>query len=185
MRKPQRTRPLLPYKPSLFRRRCWTCRLLSIECCLHRNHPARRRSIDSALCDRNDDPEPLRDHHLLHSAAVVHSVGSRQRALNAACSSAYSTCQTDAASCTAALANGVQGITVTAPNGGATITAIPSVGIQSASSICQSLSSLACYQLDVRACEAFGGGLPGSGWKNCGNMYRAGAAGLAAGLLLR
>ena len=103
----------------------------------------------------------------------------------AACSSAYSTCQTDAASCTAALANGVQGITVTAPNGGATITAIPSVGLQSASAICQSLSSLACYQLDVRACQAYGGGVPGSGWKNCGNMYGVGAAGLAAGLLLR
>lgn len=104
----------------------------------------------------------------------------------AACSSAYTTCQSDAASCTAALANGVQGVTITAPNGGTTITAIPSLGSASATSICQSLSSLACYGLDVRACQAFGNGNTGAGMKNCGYLYGMGAAGLAAaGIMLR
>ncbi|KAF1831866.1 hypothetical protein BDW02DRAFT_571607, partial [Decorospora gaudefroyi] len=73
----------------------------------------------------------------------------------AACSSAYTSCQRDAASCTAALATGAAGVTISAPNGGATITAIPSLGLQSAQSICSSLSSLGCSQLNVRACEAF------------------------------
>ncbi|KAF2189488.1 hypothetical protein K469DRAFT_736827 [Zopfia rhizophila CBS 207.26] len=102
----------------------------------------------------------------------------------AACSSAYTSCQTDAASCTAALANGVQGITVSAPNGGATITAIASVGPQSASSICQSLSSQACYGLQVEACQAFGngnGGNQNSGRNLCGNLYVIGA-GVAVGI---
>ncbi|EAT85762.2 hypothetical protein SNOG_07111 [Parastagonospora nodorum SN15] len=47
----------------------------------------------------------------------------------AACSAAYSSCSNDAASCTTALANGAMGVTVSAPNGGATITAVPSVGL--------------------------------------------------------
>ncbi|KAF1974941.1 hypothetical protein BU23DRAFT_504064, partial [Bimuria novae-zelandiae CBS 107.79] len=47
----------------------------------------------------------------------------------AACSSAYSRCQSDAARCTAALASGQNfGVTVSAPNGGVTITAVPSLG---------------------------------------------------------
>ncbi|CAO2650450.1 Nn.00g017420.m01.CDS01 [Neocucurbitaria sp. VM-36] len=75
----------------------------------------------------------------------------------AACSSAYTSCQSDAASCTSALANGAAGVTISAPNGGATITAIPSVGLQSAQSICASLSSAGCYQLTVEACTSFDG----------------------------
>lgn len=75
----------------------------------------------------------------------------------AACSSAYTRCQSDAASCTNALMGGAQGVTVNAPNGGATITAVPSLGPQSASSICSSLSQQACYGLQVEACRAFGG----------------------------
>ncbi|KAF2995805.1 hypothetical protein E8E13_000666 [Curvularia kusanoi] len=52
----------------------------------------------------------------------------------AACSSAYTRCQSDAASCTNALMGGAQGVTVVAPNGGgATITAVPSLGAASAS----------------------------------------------------
>ena len=76
----------------------------------------------------------------------------------AACSSAYTSCQGSAASCTAALANGAQGVTISAPNGGVTQTAIVSVGMQSAQSICASLSSLGCYQLTVEACASFDGG---------------------------
>lgn len=75
----------------------------------------------------------------------------------AACSSAYSRCQSDAASCTNALMGGAQGVTVSAPNGGATITAVPSLGQASASQVCSSLSQEACYGLQVEACRAFDG----------------------------
>jgi hypothetical protein len=75
----------------------------------------------------------------------------------AACSAAYTSCQGDAAKCTTALANGAQGVTVSAPNGGATITAVPSIGLQSAQSICASLSLQACSGLQVEACRSFGG----------------------------
>ncbi|KAF2255734.1 hypothetical protein BU26DRAFT_545278 [Trematosphaeria pertusa] len=97
----------------------------------------------------------------------------------AACSSAYTSCQSDAASCTAALANGQQGVTISAPNGGATITAIASLGQQSAASICSSLSQQACSGLQVEACQAFGG--TGEARTMCGDMYRVGA-GVALGI---
>jgi len=100
----------------------------------------------------------------------------------AACSSAYTSCQTDAASCTADLANGRQGVTISAPNGGATITAIASLGSASAASICQSLSSAACSGLQVAACQAFdGSGNTGRGINLCGDVYMVGA-GVAVGI---
>ena len=105
----------------------------------------------------------------------------------AACSSAYTSCQGAASSCFMALESGVQGITVSAPNGGATITAIASVGPVSASSICQSLSSVACSGLTVEACQAFGTGIPnqnaGAGKRDlCGRLYGVGAAAAAVGI---
>jgi hypothetical protein len=102
----------------------------------------------------------------------------------AACSTAYSTCQSDAASCLTALANGAQGVTVSAPNGGATITAVPSVGLQSAQQICTSLSAQACSGLQV---EAFGGTAAGAApTRGCGGMLMgAGVAVGLAGQLLR
>jgi hypothetical protein len=77
----------------------------------------------------------------------------------AACSRAYARCQDDTARCTAALAHGgSNGVTIEAPGGqGATITAVPSLGTQSAVAVCESLSSKACYGLKVEACQAFGG----------------------------
>ncbi|KAF1996246.1 hypothetical protein P154DRAFT_498811 [Amniculicola lignicola CBS 123094] len=100
----------------------------------------------------------------------------------AACSSAYSSCQTDAASCTAALANGLPGVTITAPNGGATITAIASLGMPSAVAICSSLSLQACYNLDVAACANFGNGNTGAAaTRGCGGLYGLGA-GVAVGI---
>lgn len=74
----------------------------------------------------------------------------------AACSSAYTSCQADAARCTAALADGQNGVAINAPNGGVTVTAVPSLGPSSASSICSSLSKTACYELQVEACASFG-----------------------------
>jgi hypothetical protein len=104
----------------------------------------------------------------------------------AACSAAYTRCQSDAASCTTALANGAAGVTISAPNGGATITAIPSVGLQSAQSICSSLSSLGCSQLTVEACAAFDGAGNVAGRRRCADyLMTAGVAVGIAGQLLR
>jgi hypothetical protein len=99
----------------------------------------------------------------------------------AACSSAYTSCQADASSCTAALANGAQGVTISAPNGGVTQTAVPSLGTASAQSICASLSSEACSGLQVAACTAFDGGIPGAAPTRCADVYRVGA-GVALGI---
>lgn len=96
----------------------------------------------------------------------------------AACSSAYTRCQSDAASCTNALIGGAQGVTISAPNGGATITAVPSLGAQSASSICSSLSQEACYGLQVQACQAFDG--TGAAPTRCAGYI--GAMGVALGV---
>jgi hypothetical protein len=104
----------------------------------------------------------------------------------AACSAAYTSCQSDAASCTTALANGAQGVRVSAPNGGATITAVPSVGLQSAQSICASLSLQACSGLQVEACRSFGGEGNGVATRGCGGLLMgAGVAVGVAGQLLR
>lgn len=100
----------------------------------------------------------------------------------AACSSAYTSCQSDAASCTAALASGQQGVTISAPNGGMTVTAVASVGTQSAESICSSLSLAACSGLKVAACQAFGtGNAAGAAPTRCADVYRVGA-GVALGI---
>jgi hypothetical protein len=103
----------------------------------------------------------------------------------AACSAAYTSCQGDAAKCTTALANGAQGVTVSAPNGGATITAVPSVGLQSAQSICASLSLQACSGLQVEACRSFGGEGNAAPTRGCGYLMGAGVAVGIAGQLLR
>ena len=104
----------------------------------------------------------------------------------AACSAAYTSCQSDAASCTTALANGAAGVTISAPNGGATMTAIPSLGLQSAQSICSSLSSLGCSQLTVEACAAFDGAGNVAGRRRCADyLMTAGVAVGIAGQLLR
>lgn len=97
----------------------------------------------------------------------------------AACSRAYSTCQSDAHSCTSALASGLPGVTISGPNGGATITAIASLGQVSASAICSSLSSKACSGLIVEACASFGG--ENAARTRCAPMYGVGA-GVALGL---
>jgi hypothetical protein len=73
-------------------------------------------------------------------------------------------------------------VTVSGPNGGATITAIASLGTPAASSICQSLSSQACSGLVVEACARFGnGGSINAAKTACGNMYGIGA-GVAVGI---
>lgn len=102
----------------------------------------------------------------------------------AACSSAYSRCQSDAARCTAALANGQNfGVTVSANNGGVTVTAVPSVGSSAASSICSSLSKAACSgDWQVAACTAYGAG-DGSNAGRCGVEKYGIGAGVALGIV--
>ncbi|KAF2264536.1 hypothetical protein CC78DRAFT_568236 [Lojkania enalia] len=97
----------------------------------------------------------------------------------AACSSAYTSCSNAAASCTSALANGVPGVTISAPNGGVTVSSIASLGLSSAGSICSSLSSVGCSGLNVQACSVYGGG-SGAG-RRCGDWYGMGA-GVAIGI---
>lgn len=98
----------------------------------------------------------------------------------AACSSAYTSCSENAESCTRALASGMPGVTISAPNGGVTITAIASLGVESANSICASLSSQACSGLIVEACARYGDGV-NAAERRCGNMYGVGA-GVAVGI---
>lgn len=99
----------------------------------------------------------------------------------AACSAAYTGCQTDFASCTSALGGSVNGVTVDAPNGaGITVQAITAtLPSAQASSACSSLSSVACYNLQVEACQAFG---TGSGSAATGAAARAGCRSYVYGM---
>jgi hypothetical protein len=101
----------------------------------------------------------------------------------AACSSAYTSCQTDVSSCNAALTGGIHGVTVSAPNGGLTVAAITgTLDAAAASQVCQSLSSQACFGLQVAACASFGSGQGNNARRNgCGNIYGM-AAGVAIGV---
>jgi hypothetical protein len=83
----------------------------------------------------------------------------------ASCSHAYSTCQSDASSCTAYLAGSAGGITISAPNGMGTTVAGPTTTYASAfaSSACSSLSVSACYGLVMEACGNFGSGASAAG----------------------
>lgn len=59
------------------------------------------------------------------------------------------------------------------------MTAIASIGTQSANSICSSLSQEACSGLQVEACSAFGG--TGAAPTGCADVYKVGA-GVALGI---
>jgi hypothetical protein len=103
----------------------------------------------------------------------------------AACSSAYTGCQTDYSSCTGALTGGVHGVTVAAPNGGITVAAVTgSLDANAASSICSSLSSQACYGLQVAACQAYGTGNAGAVGTGAGSRRGCGLYGIGAGVAL-
>jgi hypothetical protein len=77
---------------------------------------------------------------------------------SAACNSAYSDCQTNYAACTVDLQGGSgNGVTIVAPGGGITVAATSiNLGVASATSICSSLSSAACYGLIPQNCPQFG-----------------------------
>ena len=91
----------------------------------------------------------------------------------AACSSAYTSCQGDVASCTRALAGGSASGIVPAISVGVTtasaglVSAATTYDPAFASSVCNSLSSSACYGLVVEACGNFGTGNGASGNWGC------------------
>ncbi|KAL3420714.1 hypothetical protein PVAG01_07159 [Phlyctema vagabunda] len=79
---------------------------------------------------------------------------------SAACTSAYSACQTNYALCTQGLNGGGFGVTISAFGGGG-VTVAPSatnLGFSSATSVCNSLSSEACQGLETSACAQYGTG---------------------------
>jgi hypothetical protein len=155
LRRPRCPRPLLPANSRLLRRPGRPCRLLSPRRRLHRSLGRCRPNRQQPL--RHFESASLYNCQHDHRRTLCATNQRREPRQHAACSSAYTSCQSNAASCTSALANGAPGVTISAPNGGATITAIPSVGLSSAQSICSSLSSLGCSQLTVEACQAFDG----------------------------
>ncbi|TVY22744.1 hypothetical protein LHYA1_G008592, partial [Lachnellula hyalina] len=86
---------------------------------------------------------------------------------SAACNTAFLACQTNYAACTADLQGGSGSnfaVTIIAPSGGG-VTVSPSVqslGTASATSICSSLSSEACFNIQSANCAQFGSGEGGS-----------------------
>ena len=113
----------------------------------------------------------------------------------AACSSAYTTCHADFATCSAFLAGGpgAHGVTVSVAGGGGT-TVVASAApttypAEFASSVCASLSGSACYGLTVEACGRFGGatatGDANAAATRCPRVkYAAGVgAGMALGMM--
>ena len=78
---------------------------------------------------------------------------------SAACNSAYLACQSNYAACTHDLQQNSFGVTIVAPNGAGTTvapTAAQSLPAAAATSICSSLSSVACYDIQSDDCAAFG-----------------------------
>ncbi|KAN0069779.1 hypothetical protein V8E54_012085 [Elaphomyces granulatus] len=72
------------------------------------------------------------------------------------CSSYYSFCQSEYASCTASL-GGAYGVTVAGGGAGVTVAGAPGVtGAAAAQSICSSLSFQACYGLQIGYCAGLG-----------------------------
>ncbi|QDS74664.1 hypothetical protein FKW77_009412 [Venturia effusa] len=105
-----------------------------------------------------------------------------------ACSTAYTSCQRDVASCTDYLGGGSgMGVTISVSGGGGTTVAAPTTTYASAfaSSICSSLSAQACYSLTVEACGNFGSGTPsvGHGARRTGMPYVGAGVGFAVGAL--
>lgn len=165
--------------------------MLSSQCGVHRNN---RRSSSYSDCDqyhslrlRQYDYDIrkllLRNLHRYGSVYTRRNKRSDLHPFYAACSSAYSSCQTDVSSCTAALAGGIHGVTISGPNGGVTVSEITAtLDPTAASQVCQSLSSQACYGLQVAACAAFGTGTANNAGRNrCGHLYGIGA-GVAIGM---
>lgn len=76
---------------------------------------------------------------------------------SADCVSAYNACQSNYAACTVDLqGGGGNGVTIVAPGGGTTVAATAmNLGLTSATSICSSLSKVACYGLITQNCAQY------------------------------
>lgn len=77
------------------------------------------------------------------------------------CTSAYSMCQAQSTSCFASLA-GANGVTVSGLGGGITQQGTTGTVLNSASTICSSLSAQGCYNLRETQCSIFGSGSAGT-----------------------
>jgi hypothetical protein len=108
----------------------------------------------------------------------------------AACSAAWSGCQTDMARCTSYLGGGQgnNGVTISAPNY-VSLQATTTFAMPTASSICSGYSMQACSGLQVSACAVYGTangaamGMAGCGYYGAG--MGAAAVGFAGQMLLR
>ena len=76
----------------------------------------------------------------------------------AQCSSYYTSCQSEYATCTASLGGGANGVTVGGVGGGTTVQGATASATVNAQSICSSLSSAACHGLQVNSCSQLGTG---------------------------
>ena len=79
----------------------------------------------------------------------------------AVCSSYYSRCQTEYASCTASLGGGANGVTVSGAGVGITVQGVTAT-LAAALSVCSSLSSQACYGLQLSNCQTYTGTATGT-----------------------
>ena len=103
----------------------------------------------------------------------------------AACSSYYSRCQTEYASCTSSLGGSVNGVTVSGAGVGVTVQGATAT-LSAAESICSSLSSQACYGLQLASCSTYTGTgtliTPNAAPTQCvGGLYGVGV-GVAVGI---
>ena len=91
------------------------------------------------------------------------------------CSTSFSSCQAESAKCTGFVEGGGYGVTVAGQKG--QITQQAAMPVQSAESICSSLSQEACHGLQLAQCSTLGGGASsGGGTFEMGESSNAGAA---------
>ena len=91
------------------------------------------------------------------------------------CSTSFSSCQAESAKCTGFVEGGGYGVTVSGENG--QITQQAAIPVQSAESICSSLSQEACHGLQLAQCSTLGGAASSAhGSFVAGGSSNAGAA---------
>ena len=102
----------------------------------------------------------------------------------AGCSSFYSSCQSEFASCTNSVGGGVNGVTVAGAGGGITVQGASATA--AASSICASLSSSACNGLQISVCSGLGSSTAGGAFvqPNAAPTHCAGVYGMGIGVAI-
>jgi hypothetical protein len=103
---------------------------------------------------------------------------------SAACIQGWQDCQADFAKCTAYL-GGQAGVTISAPNGGVTVSGGGGSSVANGVGICSSLSSQACGSGTVQTCVQFGSGTSSGNAAvqgRCGPGYVMAAVGVGMGV---